>query len=1036
MANKLSFAVAINLLTENFKRGSNELKNGLRNIQMQAMTMFAAFGAGSIGLGSFVSNLLSTARETSRVSTALKNVSGDAINYGKNQQFLIDLSKKYGLYINDLVGNFAGFTASANASNMSMLDQQKIFEALSRAAVGFGMSSEQSNGMFLAVQQMMSKGKVSAEELRGQLGERLPIAMQAMAKAAGVSISKLGDLMKEGKILSADVLPKFADALNSMLPEINTDNIETSLNRMKNSFKELTDKLNASSIYKSFIDQTNIAFQWVMNNLKTVGAVFVNLITTVIISKGLKLVFSAYKALTIAAEREYRKQAIAAGVAFDRAAFAANKFGLTLKFALTSAFKAFLPLAIISGITAIIQKIVDYNNKQKELKAIWTDYQKEIKNAGGTSEEITKMQSLLRVMNSKTESQKNINKAQSELMGMLGLEKASQTEINNAVKKRIELLKETARAQLYSSTVVNSEKKIDDLAGSVGMSTEQIQRLVSSYIRNGVNKNGLGNKGASQFQYDISKEFGGRGGYDLSAIIDVVKNVAALNAVVKDANKHLDSSITKINNNENSNNNNNDDTEKPKKLTDLQQAEKNYGDTLKEYNNQLKNGVIKQADYNENVDKLNKETYLKIGGLLDPEKAKNNSVFNSAKKGVENPLVNEVNQKFIDEQTKYNKSLSLLNKQKELGLIDDEKYNDELSNLIDSTVDSIISIEKIGAGADEYLKALISSKTTLKNTKKDLSKYDYQSPFDIIGKSEKEVAEINLNKAKKELDELKEKASKTTDDLTKELNEKLSNVTTLDKALNLIQIKESIKDLQKELNGGLYSGVKDIASSAQRLFESFKNVGDTINDVDSTGWEKFLSIWNALTNSIDSIMSVVGIIQNLLEITNKLTTAKEAQTAIEAVAAGASVTNAGVETAAITAKAAVEVAAAKTVAGAYAGQMAAATTAAYAPLMLAGVPLATAQIAGYEAMILAASIPKFETGGIVGGNSLTGDKILARVNSGEMILNKKQQNTLFNQLNGNGSINNNSGGSVEFKIDGKVLKGVLENFDKIKSKTK
>lgn len=45
-----------------------------------------------------------------------------------------------------------------------------------------------------------------------------------------------------------------------------------------------------------------------------------------------------------------------------------------------------------------------------------------------------------------------------------------------------------------------------------------------------------------------------------------------------------------------------------------------------------------------------------------------------------------------------------------------------------------------------------------------------------------------------------------------------------------------------------------------------------------------------------------------------------------------------------------------------------------------------------------ASIPKFATGGIVGGNSYTGDKLLARINSGEMVLNQRQQSNLANML--------------------------------------
>ncbi len=72
-----------------------------------------------------------------------------------------------------------------------------------------------------------------------------------------------------------------------------------------------------------------------------------------------------------------------------------------------------------------------------------------------------------------------------------------------------------------------------------------------------------------------------------------------------------------------------------------------------------------------------------------------------------------------------------------------------------------------------------------------------------------------------------------------------------------------------------------------------------------------------------------------------------------------------------------------------------------------------------------ASIPKYETGGIVGGNSYSGDKILARLNSGEMILNKKQQGNLANVLSNNG----NNSSNVEFKIRGQELVGVLNNYN-------
>lgn len=70
----------------------------------------------------------------------------------------------------------------------------------------------------------------------------------------------------------------------------------------------------------------------------------------------------------------------------------------------------------------------------------------------------------------------------------------------------------------------------------------------------------------------------------------------------------------------------------------------------------------------------------------------------------------------------------------------------------------------------------------------------------------------------------------------------------------------------------------------------------------------------------------------------------------------------------------------------------------------------------------------FADGGIVAGGSMHGDRLLARVNSGEMILNNNQQANLFNALDGTG-IGANMGGNVKFEIDGRVIKGVLKNVN-------
>lgn len=73
------------------------------------------------------------------------------------------------------------------------------------------------------------------------------------------------------------------------------------------------------------------------------------------------------------------------------------------------------------------------------------------------------------------------------------------------------------------------------------------------------------------------------------------------------------------------------------------------------------------------------------------------------------------------------------------------------------------------------------------------------------------------------------------------------------------------------------------------------------------------------------------------------------------------------------------------------------------------------------------SLPKFESGGIVGGSSFFGDKLLARVNSGEMILNQKQQKRLYDLTETNNGVSVSLGVS---RIQGSDLYLALSNYMK------
>lgn len=1024
MAGKLSFSIAINLLTENFKRGSNQVKAAFRSMQMQFLTFAAALGAGGLGLSNFVSRLIEVARETNRVTTALKNVSGSMSQYADNQRYLLDLAKKYGLEINALTANYAKFTAAASISGMSMMDQRKVFESVSRACTAFGMSADDSNGVMLALSQMMSKGKISSEELRLQMGERLPVALQAMAKAAGVSVAGLDKLMKKGKLMSADVLPKFAEALNEMIPNVDTDNLETSVNRLKNAFTDFTNSTGIQDLYKQIVDGTTKAVQYVQKNLKTLLTWIVSAVSGYIGGKVFGYITAEFAKMQRAALVAAKKMAKEAGQAFDEAGFRANRFynsavagAAKLNIALKSAVKSLAPMMIIAGITQVIQVISAWRDRQKEVNEKYQEYRKGAQKAGaGNYAEVIKLTQLRNIINDTNNSYKTRVGALNQLNTLLGTAFSidSKTlkvngDINKAIQQRVALMRNTALADYYTNQYTQSLQERKEL-------TKQKHEIVDKYNKrhpqNPIDVN------ATSYDYDsfvkTSKDI-----LPFKELELITKDLNNTNKILVDADKNSkayaalvakeeikDTPIT--------------DPDDDKKKTPLQKAEEEYQNSLLNYKNQLDAGAITQDKYNEEIDKLNSNTVVKLGGILG-KSASANETYAAALQGTLNPHVTEsakAQAELSNVEAEYTKATDLAKRKLDKKLISEDDYRKALVDAAIAAANSAISIENIGDAADSFIEKMqgvVGDNLKIETPKlgrRDTT-FDYKKT-DVDKKSEELDIWIEYrDDLKEKLEEAKKAGSAAAKSLEIEFNNAIANVDNMEEALKLAQVREDIKNLNKELNESLYSGVKDIATSSDRIVSAFSNLRDVMNDVDATGWERIMAIWNAMTNVVDTFLSIIKMIESLTELTNKLIQAKEAEEAIDTAVTGTKVANAATETTAEITAIATQTAAsvsanvAKTTAATT--TMAAESTAAYAGIPFVGVGLAAAQIAAMEAMILAASIPKFATGGVITGGPTSGDKILARVNAGEMILNQRQQSRLFEainsgQLGGSGNI--------------------------------
>jgi tape measure domain-containing protein len=176
-------------------------------------------GLGALGAGAAVAGFLKgsveKAMELETISRKLSNTLGPQGAAGA-LGFARDTADTLGLSFKDLANNFGSFTAAATAAGVPLQQQKDLFAAVAKSGQALGLSNDEISGSLVALQQVASKGTVSMEELRGQLGERLPIALAATAKGLGVSQQELIKLVESGKLSSSQFFPALTKGLNDL----------------------------------------------------------------------------------------------------------------------------------------------------------------------------------------------------------------------------------------------------------------------------------------------------------------------------------------------------------------------------------------------------------------------------------------------------------------------------------------------------------------------------------------------------------------------------------------------------------------------------------------------------------------------------------------------------------------------------------------------------------------------------------------------------------------------------------------------------
>lgn len=1161
MASKFNFTTKLGLDADGFKQGVRGVQNSIRSLKSSFLSLAGALGAG-LGFNQLISNLKNTATELSVAKNTLKNVSYvtekhegavkelniEVTNYKENLEFVKRLSNDYAQDLVAVTDNYAKFTAACKKTDLALEDQKFVFESLTKAAAYYHLSADRTSDMMNAVTQMMSKGKVAAEELRRQLGNTLPGAFNMMAAAMGVSNKELDEMLRSGKVVAADVLPRFAAMLNSVTQTAEFDSLQSSMNKFKNTWYEVVEASNAENIFKGIIDGGTKALSWTANNMKGIKSSIVGLlayiasvnifghfhkqgeiyiaslerdlkkaqqmmglfsgemkrlekeqqvnksstgvVTPLVSDFGDPRVISRIQkyndALLEAAKTQIKlgtitkaefdkiqnevNQATAAITGMNAAAKNVkpiNKLGIAWKglgttiSKITQSVKAFFAsnwvFILIGAITALWNRAKQAREEIERIRNISKEYANEsAKVKGSVDEQASKLRNNLKLLKEAKLTEKErlyvLNQI-NNTMGLVGKHrytlddlnkiKGKYSEIVEEVEKWIAATKEEALVQHYANQIAEiTANKTDAIRAQ-----QDAWKIWSDWesggdvsIEEGVKaKKAWQDANAKIAQYDKAIETTTE---DMrAASIEAAKFWAAYNDKTG----------------------NGGDGGEYDPAEGLSKIMEKYNQDTKKLSNQLKEGAITQEEYNAELNKIIQEAYKAAAatGEISMEAILKKQDSGKSLTALEKWYV-ELKKKALE----CAQQVVLDGIAKSIIEDIDEALAKEAEEL-EKEFEKILENEEKRRQVDiDYAGATSELKYQNSRNKRD-GTFDYKkSRADIFGE-EADIANENLDRVMDKIEELNDKqrelmettgqgldevAKKELSSLQEYYRQLSKEAKTIEEAYRFEQIKEDIKEFEQEMASTVFGGIENFATSLDRVVSGAKQLRDIMENTDSTGWEKIMGVVNYIFNILNAVTSIIETVNTLTEISNMLAGARAVldekkktdlitqnealalQAEQEGVITGMKVTQAIADTASVEAEknkakailgvtTALGVEAAAYLVVAEAAKKAAAATAAVTAA--AGGPAAAIAAAETTLMGLTAVLSTFEHGGIVGGNSTRGDRNIVRVNSGEMILNKAQQGTLFNMLNGKGGV----GGNVEFKIKGADLVGTINNYN-------
>ena len=193
-------------------------------------TMAGGVAGGLIGLGvdatvalaGYTKEAAEFSAQIQKLEIALEAIVGDSASFQDSLAFISKTALDLNIPIDTTTKQFTQLAASVLGAGGSLEDAKTVFLGVASSIKATGGSADDVQSAIRAMTQIFGKGKVSAEELQGQLGERLAGAVVKFAEANGSSLQDLQKDLRDGTV-SLDQVIKFAEKLNLDFGQIALD---------------------------------------------------------------------------------------------------------------------------------------------------------------------------------------------------------------------------------------------------------------------------------------------------------------------------------------------------------------------------------------------------------------------------------------------------------------------------------------------------------------------------------------------------------------------------------------------------------------------------------------------------------------------------------------------------------------------------------------------------------------------------------------------------------------------------------------------